>query len=411
MAEDYAVYLVDDDHDFRAATKEFLTSEGLNTRAFKTGAQMLVALDPEWEGIVLCDVRMREMDGFAVLKQSRAAAPDVPVVMMTGHGDVRMAIAAIKQGAYDFLEKPMQPDFLLGVVRRSLATRKLIAENRRLRRRVARYSDMRTRLIGTSKAMKLCRKELLNVAPLPLTVVLFGEPGTGKGLAARTLHEFSEVTGDFATVNCSSVIEEGLRQVLDQAEHGTLYLRGIHTLPAALQNLLSDYLRRPDRARVIVSTNTEPDLEMARGALSEELYYLVTVAKIELPPLRARDRDMFLLLETFLRDAATRFGKPLPHVSQDMLDPFSKHDWSGNVRELRNIAERMIIGLPVDLPVQKSADPNRVAQNYDEAMAGFERVLLEQALVESAGRKGDAATLLDIPRKRFYLRLKAVGLS
>jgi two-component system C4-dicarboxylate transport response regulator DctD len=373
---------------------------------------MLEALDPEWSGVVLCDVRMQGMDGFAVLQAAREAAPEVPLLMMTGHGDVRMAIAAVKAGAYDFLEKPVQPDYLLSLLNRTLGARRLVLENRRLRRRVARFGDMRTRLIGKSAAMKACRKQLLSVAPLPLTVTLCGEPGTGKELAARALHDFSEVTGDYSAINCATVSEASLREALDDAgPDGTFFLRGLHQLDAAAQSVLADYLRRKRRARIVTSITGHLETPLQAGTLSEELYYLVSTAPIELPPLRDREKDVFVLLETFLRDAAQRFDGKLPQVTKEMLEPFRKYPWPGNVRELRNVAERMVLGLPVDLSTQRRATPEGGYPSYEEAMKNFERSLLEHALVETGGRKGEAAALLSIPRKRLYLRMKAMGLS
>lgn len=412
MAEHSMIYLVDDDQDFREATQDFLQSEGFSARAFDCGGRMLDLLDPEWPGVILCDVRMQGMDGYQVLRAARETAPDVPLVMMTGHGDVRMAIAAIKAGAYDYLEKPIQPEYLTSVLTRALRARKLILENTRLRRRVARFGDLRNRLIGTSAAMKACRKALLNVAPLPLTVTIHGAPGTGKELAARSLHDFSEVSGEFQALNCATATKESLAEHLDRVAQGggTLFFRAAHCLPPDSQSVLAEFMRIRQRPRVVISVTGAPGDLLAEGALTEELFYLINVASVEMPPLRERDKDLFLLLEHFLREAAARFDKKLPHVTREMLAPLRQHNWPGNVRELRSIAERMVIGLPVELEKRWGREAPGIV-TYDIAMQEFERGLLEQALAETNGRKGAAADLLAIPRKRFYLRMKAVGLS
>ncbi|WP_288939371.1 sigma-54 dependent transcriptional regulator [uncultured Roseovarius sp.] len=411
MTDEKLIYLVDDDKDFREATCEFLEAEGFPTVAFEQGDAMLAQLDPEWNGIILCDFRMQNMDGLAVLEAARKSAPGVPFVMLTGHGDLRTAIAATRAGAYDFLEKPVQPDYLLSLLRRGLKVRKLAVENSRLRRRVARYSDMRSRLIGTSKAMKACRNELLNVTPLPVTVTLHGEAGTGKELGARTIHEFSELTGEFHTINCATATIDSLRAELERQTdpQDTLFMRSLHQMDAFLQSHLAEFLRQGQRPRVIVSMIGDPDAHMASGVLTRELYYLINVATICLPPLRSRDRDIFILLESFLRTGAARLGKSLPHVDTALIERFRAHDWPGNVRELRNVADRLVIGLPVDL--KATARDAGLTMSYDEAMRDFERSLLERTLVETGGHKGDAAAILSIPRKRLYLRLKAVGLS
>ena len=410
MKREAAIYLVDDDTDFREATAEFLESEGFATRAFDSGARMLERLDPEWDGLILCDVRMQGMDGFAVLKAARAAAAKVPYIMMTGHGEIRMAITAIWGGAYDFLEKPMQPDMLLGLVRRTLNARKMVIENMRLRRRVARYGDLRGRLIGASAAIKECRRQLLDIAPLPITILLHGEAGTGKEVTARAIHDFSEVGGEFRPINCANLDDATLRAELRAiSDRDTVHFRALHRLGASAQSIVAEYLRQSPRARVLVSVTGDPAKCHAAGQITDELYYLVAVAPIRLPPLREREKDVFTLLELFLRDAAGRFGKPLPAITRDTLAAFRKYPWPGNLRQLRGVAERMVLGLPLGLDHVAGTD-GRPVTGYDEAMHSHERAILERALMEAGGHKGEAADLLQIPRKRLYLRMKATGL-
>ncbi len=409
--ETHQIYVVDDDQDFREATCEFLEEEGLRPCGFSDGKTMLDRLDPEWGGVILCDIRMAGMDGFEVLKAARQAAPEVPLVMITGHGDVRLAIAAIKAGAYDFLEKPAQPDVLLSTITRTLNARKLVLDNKRLRRRITQRGGMASQLVGRSDVMRDCRKALLDLAPLPITVTLYGETGTGKALAARMLHDFGEGSGGFHVINCATVTVDGLQGDLNDIapDTATVFVRAVHKLDVKGQTQLADFLRRLDRPRVILSYTGSLIDPSNQTSLSDELFYLVNVATIEMPALRLRNRDVYLLLETFLREAAARYGKRLPNVTKEMLIPLGKHGWPGNVRELRNVAERMIIGLGMNLQAQARAGA-LAQQPYDDAMLGFERDLLEQALRETEGRKGDAARLLSIPRKRLYLRMKAVGI-
>lgn len=405
------IYLVDDDADFREATSELLESEGFATRAFEGGAEMLALLDPEWDGLILCDVRMREMDGFDVLKAARAAAPNVPFIMMTGNGDVRMAVTAIRGGAYDFLEKPIQPDFLLGLVRRSLNARRMVIENMRLRRRVARLGDMRGRLVGGSAAIKECRNQLLELAPLPITILLYGEAGTGKEVTARAIHDFSEVSGDLHVIHCANLSAADLNaQLAGAGGNDTVYFRALHMLDREAQNVAAAFLRQTTRSRVIASLTGDPAECHAAGQILDELYYLISIAPIRLPPLRERDKDVFMLLEIFLREAAGRFNKPLPLVTKEALEPMRRHTWPGNLRELRSVAERMVLRLPLGLD-QGRRGTSEPLESYDDAMQIYERALLERALMESDGHRGAAAELLQIPRKRLYLRMKAVGLQ
>jgi len=410
MTQNAEIYLVDDDTDFREATCEVLESAGYRVAAFRRGQDMLDQLDAEWPGTILCDVRMAEMDGFAVLKAVRAIATDIPLVMITGHGDVRLAIAAIKAGAYDFLEKPAQPDFLLSTMDRTLNARRLVLENRRLRRGGRAQDGLAGVLVGRSRAMRDLRAMLLRLAPLPMTVMICGETGTGKSVAGRALHDFGEADGRFETISCATTTAEDLEAALaglDQAV-STLFLRSVHRLDAGCQAILADYLRAPDKPRIVVSMTGGAD-KAPETALTDELFFLANVARLDLPPLRARGKDVFLLLEVFLRDAAQRFHRPLPKVTEEMIREISAHDWPGNARELQGVAERMVIGLPIDLKARGGASDKAVL-NYDDALRQFERTLILQALRESDGRKGEAAELMAIPRKRLYLRMKAVGL-
>ena len=399
---DAEVYLVDDDADFREATAELIEDAGLLVEAFAAAGPMLQALDPEWAGVVLCDVRMARMDGFAALKAVRAAAPSVPFIMITGHGDVRLAVAAIKAGAYDFIEKPVQPDVLLSTLKRSVGARKLLLENTRLQSRTQRRGGIRSQILGRSSEIKDLRRVLGEIATLPVTVTVLGEPGTGKMLAAEVLHDHGTGDGALEIINCATETEQGFAETLARlADVGTVVFRGADMLTPRVSEHLANFLRREDRPRAILTAKN-------RDALDDGVYYLASGATVLLPPLRDRDKDTFILLEHFLREAAKRFGKPLPMTTKEMLKPMNRYPWPGNVRELRAVAERLIIGLPSGLEKRRVSEMGTL--QYDNAMQRFERELLEQALRETAGRKGDAAELLSIPRKRLYLRMKAVGL-
>ena len=402
MTADPEIYLVDDDADFREATTELLEDAGLRVQAVSSADPMLRALDPEWAGVVLCDVRMAGMDGFATLKAVRAQAPRVPFIMITGHGDVRLAIAAIKAGAYDFIEKPVQPDVLLSTLKRSIAARKLYLDNARLRSRAQRGGGLRSQILGRAPAIKEVRRLLADIAQLPVTVLMLGEPGTGKSLAAQALHDHGRGDGELHFIACATANEQNFTSKLASLPcDGSVIFRSVHLLGPEMQSHLAEFLRRDDRPRAVLTAT-------ARDTLDDRLFYLASGVTVELPPLRDRERDTFILLEHFLRDAAARFGRPLPMTTKEMLGPMARHQWPGNVRELYAVAERLVIGLPPDLVDRRIGDTSGL--NYDDAMQRFEADLLGQALRETGGRKGAAAALLAIPRKRLYLRMKAVGL-
>lgn len=411
MTKEADVFLVDDDTDFREATCELLEGSGLCVAAFASGQSMLDQLDPEWPGAILCDVRMAGLDGFAVLKAVRNVARDIPFIMITGHGDVRLAIASIKAGAYDFIEKPVQPDFLISTMTRSVSSRKLLLENRRLRRRVQTRSGLSGAIIGRSAAMRDIRSQIMRLADLPMSVCIFGETGTGKSVVAQALHDYGTGDGNFLALGCTATSPEDLRQALAalSSETTTLFLRSLDRLDSLSQAILADFIKTQTTIRIIASMTGGPN-SGPESNLSDELYFLANVARIDVPPLRDRGRDVFVVLEVFLRAASARFGQPLPKISSDLIKVLERHTWPGNLRELQNVAERLIMRLPVELGERRGRDTTKSA-SYDEAMLNFERNLLVQTLRETGGRKGDASELLAIPRKRLYLRMKAVGLT
>ena len=433
MPETCKVYIVDDDRDLREAMLETFEAANIPSRGFSLATDALKEIDPEWAGVVVSDVRMPGLSGLEFLNQVKVRSPDVPFVMMTGHGDVSTAISAMKSGAYDFLEKPMQPDHLISVVKNALELRRLQLENTKLRERIG-WGDLKSRIIGRSKAIRMCRKEILAVAPLAVDVLLVGESGTGKELAAQCIHDFSlRQEAAFVSVNCSALTEANFdrelfggetdyrgRAIL--AEGGTLFLDGLEALPEDLQLRLLHFAEERTvkydidgsvgkiDLRLIASVKSDPQKLVSEGKLRPDIFYQLNVAQITIPPLSKRENDVFVLLEYFLREAASRHNLKLPSVTADDLRPFKRHAWPGNIRELRNAAEKLVIGLPVNFHTT-SSDMDLHPTEYDEAMEAFEAELLQNALLKCGGRKSEAAEILGIPRKRLYLRLRHHGIS
>ncbi len=419
-----SVYVVDDDADLLPALIEIIEASGWPARGFSSGAAMLRDLQPDWDGVILSDIRMPVLTGLQLLELARAQAPEVPFILFTAHGDIRSAVSAIRAGAFDFLEKTAPPDYLRAVIRRALASRQLQLENQRLKARIASGDSLRARLPGKSPLIRDLRREIAAVARLDVAVLLSGEPGTGKALAAQLIHEASERAGEFISLDCAGLsaanFDTALRGgdaapgALAQAAGGTLHLARVSALPDSLQARLPGLIDEtgPDAPRIVASVDGPLAQIRARSALIDELYYRLSLAEIELPPLRQREDDIAWLLGQFLREAAARHGRDMPVLSAQDLRPYRRYHWPGNLRELRNVAEKLVIGLRVTLQADSDTDPSAApdAFGYDAAMREFESSLLQAALQKTGGRKSEAAEALGIPRKRLYLRMKACGL-
>lgn len=411
------IFLVDDDADLREALLDTFDTFQLRSKGFARAIDLLDELDPEWPGVILTDIRMPGMSGLELLEEVRLNAPKIPIILFTGHADIPAAVQAMKTGAFEFLEKPVDPEHLHQIVLRALKMRGLQLEVEQLQRQVSSRTALGKRVIGRSKSIRFVRRDIEAVAPLKVDVLVWGEGGTGKTLAARAIHDLSpRAAAEFVTINCSTLTSENIDRVLfeaggilDQANGGTLFLQGLETLSDQLQAQLLQIFSFEAPPRIIASVGREPNELLKEGALRADLLYRINVAAIELPPLRERGRDVFHLLDHFTREASALHNKSLRSLPVPDLDVIGRYRWPGNVRELRNVAEKLVIGLCVRL----NTDPGQVdvSETYEEAMRRFERELLTNALVQSGGRKGEAADLLGIPRKRFYLRMKHCGME
>ena len=438
------VLLIDDDREVLDATRQTLELEGFVVEATARPESALGTLGPSWPGVVVTDVRMPGLDGFALLERVRAADPEVPVVLVTGHGDIAMAMRAVRAGAYDFIEKPAEPGHLVEVVRRALAHRRLVLENRSLRARLADGGSLEARIIGRSPAVERLRAAVAGLADAEVDVLLFGETGTGKELVARSLHDAGRRrAGNFVALNCGalpdSIIESELfghepgaftgaqgRRIgkLEHADGGTLFLDEIESMPMHLQVKLLRVLQErvieriggnqpiPLDLRVVAATKVDLLRLAGEGKFREDLYYRLNVVTVPLPPLRERREDVPLLLRHFLDAAAARARRPAPPVDAAALVRLAAHGWPGNVRELRNVAERMALGLGDGLagdPVTGTAGGG--IEPLAEQMDRIEKQLIEDALARCGGRVGETADKLGITRKTLYLKMRHHGLQ
>ncbi|MET0102258.1 MAG: sigma-54 dependent transcriptional regulator [Sedimenticola sp.] len=437
--------LIDDEEEVRLSVSQTLELEGFEVNAFSDAQQALSSLNPNWPGIVISDLKMPCIDGRELLAQVMAMDPDLPVVILTAHGDIPVAVQAIRDGAYDFMEKTVDPEYLISIAHRALEKRKLVLENRDLRLELDAAGELESRIIGKTPAMENLRKMILDLADTDVDVLLLGETGTGKEIAARCLHDFGRRgKNPFVALNCGalaeSVIESELfgheagaftgaqnRRIgkIEYAEGGTLFLDEIESMPLSVQVRLLRVLQERvlERVggnepisvdiRVIAASKIDLRDSVDKGTFREDLMYRLQVAQITLPSLRQHLTDIPLLFRYFADSAALRYRRQPPPIEEAYLHELMNNAWPGNVRELRNVAERYVLGLDepggeVDIDCVETDDQE---SSLTDRLACFERMSIEAALRENKGRIGETAKSLKIPRKTLYLRMQKYGLN
>ncbi|GHC80225.1 sigma-54-dependent transcriptional regulator [Limoniibacter endophyticus] len=438
------VLLVDDDRDLSAAIAQSLEIAGLSVQRAGSANQARTLLDENFSGVVVSDVRMPGMDGLEFLDLLHAMDADLPVVLMTGHGDIPMAVRAMQTGAYDFITKPFATEQLVTSIRRALEKRRLVIENRDLRARSLQAGDSAP-LIGQTPAIERLRQTLRHIADTDVDVLVAGETGSGKEVVATLLHQWSErrSKGNFVALNCGAlpdtVLESELfgheagaftgaqkRRVgrIEHASGGTLFLDEIESMPVETQVKLLRVIEareiaplgtneiRPVDLRVVAAAKVDLSDPSTRGEFREDLYYRLNVVTICIPPLRERKADIPLLYTHFLQRACQRFKADMPETSRDIHDFLMSHDWPGNVRELSHFAERRALGLDLATSVGSSSDERPTPHgSLPEQVEAFEKQVIENVLRGTHGDVKETLAALGIPRKTFYDKLQRHGIN
>ncbi len=444
------VFLIDDEESMLLSVSQWLTLADHRVECFGDARSALKRLEPDFDGIVVSDIRMPGMDGMALLEAVLQLDRELPVVLITGHGDIPMAVSAMRAGAYDFLEKPFAPEILLETIRRADEKRHLILENRRLRRQLEKNSDIDNKLLGNSAVIQVLRREIGDFGPTDASVFLVGETGCGKEVVARCLHEASERRGGpFVAINCGAIPEALFESELfgheagtftgaqarrigkfEHAEGGTLFLDEVTSMPLNLQVKVLRVLQEreierlggntsiPINIRVISATNGDPRRGCAEGLFREDLYYRLNVASIDIPPLRKRGSDILLLFEYFALRAAERYKREAPSLTSEAITTLMAHPWPGNVRELKNTAERYVLSsLPAQDRITNILRPTETAisQPRGSSLADrtevFERCVVEQSLRRHNGNIQAVMDELDLPRRTLNLKMQNHGLA
>ncbi|HLF10934.1 MAG TPA: sigma-54 dependent transcriptional regulator [Gammaproteobacteria bacterium] len=438
MEEEIQAFLIEDDAAVRRAAAQAIALAGLQVKSFGAAEPALAQLTDSFSGVVVSDIKLPGRDGLMLLSDVVAIDREIPVILITGHGDITMAVQAMRDGAYDFMEKPFSGDRLVDIVRRGLEKRRLVLENRRLKEQLA--HGIEVTLIGNTSAIQRVRRLVAALAPTDVDVLVHGETGTGKEVVARAIHVTSGRCGPFVAINCGAVPESVFesevfghepgaftgavkRRVgkLEYAQGGTLFLDEIESMPLALQVKLLRVLQErvverlggneqiPVTCRVIAATKADLKHLSEGGRFRSDLYYRLNVATIDIPPLRERKEDIPMLMVHFLRVAAERYHCVAPEWTSENLDQWLAYDWPGNVRELKNVADRFCLGLQT--APEGTVSPKTDITPLAERVEKVERSIIEEALRRAGGQVGHAAENLRIPRKTLYDKLNRFGLD
>jgi two-component system, NtrC family, C4-dicarboxylate transport response regulator DctD len=434
------VLLVDDEEDIRRSTAQSLDLAGFTVSAHASAEGVIDLVTPGFTGVVVADIRMPGMDGMTLLGRIRDIDPDVPVILVTGHGDVQLAVRAMREGAYDFVQKPFSGQHLAEIVTRALERRALVLENRVLRAAAGHPDDIETRLPGRTPAMIDLRYRLRALAGTDADVLIVGDTGVGKEVAARALHDISgRADRPFVVINCAALpaalIESelfghepgafpgALRPRYGRFEHGrggTVLLDEIASMPVELQAKLLRVIEDrvivrlgsnepvPLDVRFVATSKVELEEEVAAGRFRADLFYRLNVVTLRLPPLSARRQDVPILFHHLVREAAGRYRQeptePPPHV----VAAIARRDWPGNVRELRNAADRYVLGLGIE-GLENPVDD--IKGRLSDRVAHFEKTVIASSLQVHGGSLKPVYEELGISRKTLYDKMQRYGLG
>jgi two-component system, NtrC family, nitrogen regulation response regulator NtrX len=452
------ILIVDDEADIRELVAGILEDEGHSTRTAKNSDEALAAIAARRPNLVFLDIWLQgsKLDGLQLLSAIKEAHPELPVVMISGHGNIETAVSAIKLGAYDFIEKPFKADRLVLVANRSLEIFRLKREVKELKQ----LAPQPLTLVGNSSALNQLRQTIERVAPTNSRVLVVGPSGAGKELAARTIHAMSSrASGPFVVINAAAMMPEHMEEelfgvevsngsqgrkigALEEAHGGTLFIDEIADMPRETQNkilrvLVDQTFQRVGGnvkvtvdVRIISSTSRNLDADVQTGKFREDLYHRLSVVPIRVPPLAERREDVPLLVKYFVDQISQATGLPKRRIGEDAIAVLQSHDWPGNVRQLRNNVERLMIlaGGDPDAIVSASMLPQDVGSmvpsmpngNGGEQLMGlalrearevFEREYLLAQISRFGGNISRTAEFVGMERSALHRKLKALGIG
>ncbi len=438
MARAHRVAIIDDEADMRQSVSQWLALSGFETEAHATAEAALRSIDASFPGVVISDIRMPGMDGLALLRRLMALDASLPVILITGHGDVPMAVEAMRLGAYDFLEKPFNPERMNELVREAARARVSALENRALRRELSDGSSLMRKLVGQSEIMQRLREDILDLGQADGHVLIDGETGTGKTLVAHALHAVGPRAGKrFVTLACAGQddatliarlfgpVEDGAGlPLVEEARGGTLVLEDIEALGEAVQARLLAFINdqgSPGDTRIIAICNDHAPERTIEDALRPDLFFRLAALKITLPPLRQRGEDILTLFTAYGAEFAEEYGCAAPDVSAQEAAQLLQAPWPGNIRQLINIAERAVLQsrregesilslLMADNEASGGAITTEGKPLKDHVEA-FERMLIDNTMRRHKGSVAAVMEELCLPRRTLNEKMAKYGLA
>jgi DNA-binding NtrC family response regulator len=437
------IAIIDDEQDMRQSISQWLALSGYDTETFSSAEDALKGIGSDYPGIVVSDIKMPGMDGMQLLKRLMSVDSSLPVIMITGHGDVPMAVEAMRVGAFDFLEKPFNPDRMTELAKRATVSRRLTLDNRALRRELSDGSALMKKLVGSSPVMERLREDILDLGQADGHVLIDGETGTGKTLTAHALHAVGPRAGKkFVTLSCAAYDEASLLAKLfaplpeddriplvEEVRGGTLVLEDIEALPETLQARLLQFINEqgsnnptsPAETRIIAICNTQKQDKTCEDLIRSDLYYRLAAMKITIPPLRQRGEDILTLFNRFAEQFGEEYGSEAPEVSAQEAAQLLQAPWPGNVRQLINVAERAVLqnrrgsGSIASLLMADNADIGPVVTTegkpLKEYVEAFERMLIDNTMRRHKGSIAGVMEELCLPRRTLNEKMAKYGLQ
>ena len=439
MGKAMKIAIVDDEKDMRQSISQWLALSGYDTETFASAEEALGTLGADYPGIVISDIKMPGMDGIQLLRKLMGSDSALPVIMITGHGDVPMAVEAMRIGAFDFLEKPFNPDRMSDLAKKATNARRLTLDNRALRRELGDGTQMMRKLIGTSPAMERLREDILDLGQADGHVLIDGETGTGKTLVAHALHAVGSRAGKkFVLISCAAMDEDTLIRRLfgpmmpddtrlpavEEARGGTLVLEDIEALSDTAQARLLTMINdqgTPPETRIVAICNLQDEGRTCEDALRPDLYYRLAALKITAPPLRNRGEDILTLFTALADQFADEYGCDAPQVSAQEAAQLLQAPWPGNVRQLINLAERAVLqsrrgtGTIASLLMSDHDEMQPVmtteGKPLKEYVEAFERMLIDNTMRRHRGSIASVMDELCLPRRTLNEKMAKYALQ